>query len=68
MQPPASKDYANRPSGEGVVFYNQHLQAAEPFEGQEKSGEVVQSQAAAHTPEHAAQLAPPWSRAQENAG
>ena len=67
MQPPASKDYANRPSGEGVVFYNQHLQAAEPFEGQEKSGEVVQSQAAAHTPEHAAQQRLPGTQSQQDA-
>ena len=67
MQPPASKDYANRPSGEGVVFYNQHLQAAEPFEGQEKSGEVVQSQAAAHTPEHAAQQRLPGAQSQQDA-
>ena len=66
MQPPASKDYANRPSGEGVVFYNQHLQA-EPFEGQEKSGEVVQSQAAAHTPEHAAQQRLPGAQSQQDA-
>ena len=67
MQPPASKDYANRPSGEGVVFYNQHLQAAEPFEGQEKSGEAVQSQAAAHTPEHAAQQRLPGTQSQQDA-
>ena len=66
MQPPASKDYANRPSGEGVVFYNQHLQAAEPFEGQEKSGEAVQSQAAAHTPEHAAQQRLPGTQSQQD--
>ena len=71
MQPPASKDYANRPSGEGVVFYNQHLQAAEfqaaEFEGQEKSGEAVQSQVAAHTPEHAAQQRLPGTQSQQDA-
>lgn len=45
MESPDSKDYANRPCGEGVVFYNQHLQAAEQAAQQRLPGTQSQQDA-----------------------
>jgi len=72
MDPASKKDYDNHPSGAGVVLYNQHMNAAEPSEGQEGPGEeAVQSpQDAAHTTleqaEHAAQQSHPGTQSQQD--
>ena len=72
MDPASKKDYDNHPSGAGVVLYNQHMNAAEPSEGQEGPGEeAVQSpQDAAHATleqaEHAAQQSHPGTQSQQD--